>query len=281
MARRLRRPPARRRMPDVRRRCRRDAARRAGVRRPWADGYLGRHPVRPGYAFVIWRAATSPSPPSCRPRRRPGSGPTSPGSPRRWRSSTEPAKMNWLSLGNGVPHLHVHLVPRPHEDARAGLPLETEAFWVDITPAIEPEQLARRGCGAARPAAGLTHAGAAGRGPHRRGLRLRRGHGAQARPPRLERPRRVRGRPALGPGRRGAAGGPPARHRHRGGPQRRDPRPRRRAFPRRRCWPDVDADEAEELADRFATLQLECNARHRGGPARPGAPPPGRDRGRP
>ena len=27
--------------------------------------------------------------------------------------------MNWLSLGNGVPHLHVHLVPRPLDDARA------------------------------------------------------------------------------------------------------------------------------------------------------------------
>ena len=21
----------------------------------WADGYLGRYPVRPGYAFVIWK----------------------------------------------------------------------------------------------------------------------------------------------------------------------------------------------------------------------------------
>jgi hypothetical protein len=37
----------------------------------------------------------------------------------------------------------VHLVPRPREDARAGLPLETEAFWVDKTPALEPEELAR------------------------------------------------------------------------------------------------------------------------------------------
>ena len=27
-----------------------------------------------------------------------------------------PMKMNWLSLGNGVPHLHVHLVPRPRDE---------------------------------------------------------------------------------------------------------------------------------------------------------------------
>ena len=45
-------------------------------------------------------------------------------------------------LGNGVPHLHVHLVPRPHDDARAGHPLESQAFHVDSTPAVEPTQLA-------------------------------------------------------------------------------------------------------------------------------------------
>ncbi len=40
----------------------------------------------------------------------------------------QPAKMNWLHLGTGVPHLHVHLAPRPLDDTRAGGPLETEAF---------------------------------------------------------------------------------------------------------------------------------------------------------
>jgi diadenosine tetraphosphate (Ap4A) HIT family hydrolase len=52
-----------------------------------------------------------------------------------------PAKMNWLHLGNGVPHLHVHLVPRPHDDARAGIPLEPEAFDVSITPAVGDAEL--------------------------------------------------------------------------------------------------------------------------------------------
>jgi diadenosine tetraphosphate (Ap4A) HIT family hydrolase len=37
-------------------------------------------------------------------------------------------KMNWLSLGNGVPHLHIHLVPRHADDPAAGGPLEREAF---------------------------------------------------------------------------------------------------------------------------------------------------------
>ena len=50
--------------------------------------------------------------------------------------------MNWFSLGNGVPHLHVHLVPRPPDDARAGGPVESEAFDVAATPALEATELA-------------------------------------------------------------------------------------------------------------------------------------------
>jgi diadenosine tetraphosphate (Ap4A) HIT family hydrolase len=49
--------------------------------------------------------------------------------------------MNWLSLGNGVPHLHVHLVPRPLDDARAGGPLEPEAFEQRHVPALDDEVL--------------------------------------------------------------------------------------------------------------------------------------------
>ncbi len=49
--------------------------------------------------------------------------------------------MNWLHLGNGVPHLHVHLVPRPHEDPRASGPLETEPFDAAATAALPPAVL--------------------------------------------------------------------------------------------------------------------------------------------
>jgi diadenosine tetraphosphate (Ap4A) HIT family hydrolase len=37
-------------------------------------------------------------------------------------------KMNWLSLGNSVPHLHVHLIPRYADDAHPGGPIEQDAF---------------------------------------------------------------------------------------------------------------------------------------------------------
>jgi diadenosine tetraphosphate (Ap4A) HIT family hydrolase len=50
--------------------------------------------------------------------------------------------MNWFSLGNGVPHLHVHLVPRPLDDARPGRPVESEAFDFASIPAVDAVDLA-------------------------------------------------------------------------------------------------------------------------------------------
>ena len=64
----------------------------------------------------------SPSPPSSRPKRRQDSGPTSARVAGAVDEEYRPAKMNWFSLGNGVPHLHVHLVPRPLDDAGRGGP---------------------------------------------------------------------------------------------------------------------------------------------------------------
>jgi diadenosine tetraphosphate (Ap4A) HIT family hydrolase len=53
-----------------------------------------------------------------------------------------PAKMNWFSLGNGLPHLHVHLVPRPFDDERPGWPVESEAFDFAAIPAVDAAALA-------------------------------------------------------------------------------------------------------------------------------------------
>jgi diadenosine tetraphosphate (Ap4A) HIT family hydrolase len=34
----------------------------------------------------------------------------------------EPKKMNYLTLGNWVPHLHTHLIPRYEDDPASGAP---------------------------------------------------------------------------------------------------------------------------------------------------------------
>jgi diadenosine tetraphosphate (Ap4A) HIT family hydrolase len=94
----------------------------------WSDAYLGRFPVRPGYVYVIWkgRHVTEPTELSDQDRAGFWSEVTMVASAMEERY--QPIKMNWLSLGNGVPHLHVHLVPRYFDDPAAGGPIEADAF---------------------------------------------------------------------------------------------------------------------------------------------------------
>jgi diadenosine tetraphosphate (Ap4A) HIT family hydrolase len=109
---------------------------------PWADGYLGRYPVRPGSAYVIWKGRHVAEPTDLSAEEAAGFWADVALVAAAVEAEYRPAKMNWLSLGNGVPHLHVHLVPRPLHDARAGGPLEPEAFDAATTPPVAPAQLA-------------------------------------------------------------------------------------------------------------------------------------------
>ena len=111
----------------------------------WADGYLGRYPVRPGYAYVIWNGHHVGEPTDLSDEDAAGFWGEVAVVARAIEERYQPAKMNWLSLGNGVPHLHVHLVPRPHEDPRAGGPLESEAFDRTQTPAVDNALLLSEG----------------------------------------------------------------------------------------------------------------------------------------
>lgn len=107
-----------------------------------SDGYLGRYPVRPGYAYMIWKGRHVAEPTELSDEEAAGFWSEVARVARAVAECTRPAKMNWLHLGNGVPHLHVHLVPRPADDARAGGPLESEAFDRAITPEVPPDVLA-------------------------------------------------------------------------------------------------------------------------------------------
>jgi diadenosine tetraphosphate (Ap4A) HIT family hydrolase len=108
----------------------------------WADGYIGRHPVRPGYAYVIWKGRHVAEPTELTAEEAAGFWSEVARVAGAVDEEYRPAKMNWFSLGNGVPHLHVHLVPRPPDDARPGRPVESEAFDFAAIPPAEPAQLA-------------------------------------------------------------------------------------------------------------------------------------------
>lgn len=109
----------------------------------WADGYLGRFPVRPGYAYVVWKGRHVAEPSELSADEAAGFWTEVARVAAAVEECYRPAKMNWFHLGNGVPHLHVHLVPRPNDDARAGLPVESEAFDVSHTHPIGAAQLQR------------------------------------------------------------------------------------------------------------------------------------------
>jgi diadenosine tetraphosphate (Ap4A) HIT family hydrolase len=107
----------------------------------WSDAYLGRFPVRPGYAYVIWKGRHVAEPTELSDEEAAGFWSEVAHVARGVAERSRPVKMNWLSLGNGVPHLHVHLVPRPDHDDHAGGPLESEAFDRDATPEVPAETL--------------------------------------------------------------------------------------------------------------------------------------------
>jgi len=44
-----------------------------------------------------------------------------------------PAKMNFQLLGNAVPHLHAHIVPRHYGDPAPGRPIDPEAQVITLT----------------------------------------------------------------------------------------------------------------------------------------------------
>jgi diadenosine tetraphosphate (Ap4A) HIT family hydrolase len=107
----------------------------------WADGYLGRYPLRPGYSYVIWNGRHVAEPSELSRDEAAGFWTDVALVAAAIEECYRPAKMNWFHLGNGVPHLHVHLVPRPHDDARAGIPLESEAFDLSVRPPIDVARL--------------------------------------------------------------------------------------------------------------------------------------------
>ena len=100
-----------------------------------SDAYLGRYPVRRGYAYVVWRGRHVAEPTELSAQEASEFWGEVAAAAAVVEAHYQPVKMNWLVLGNGVPHLHVHLVPRHADDPAAGGPLEREAFAFDT---IEP-----------------------------------------------------------------------------------------------------------------------------------------------
>ncbi len=87
-----------------------------------SDAYLRRSNIQPGLSIVVWRGRHVAEPTEL----------TEKESVAYWREVLrvgraieefmKPVKMNYNILGNSVPHLHTHIVPRYEDDPRAGWP---------------------------------------------------------------------------------------------------------------------------------------------------------------
>ena len=95
----------------------------------YADAYLNRADIQRGYTIVIWRSRHVAEPTELSPEEASGYLQELLTVARAIELALEPVKMNYNVLGNSVPHLHTHIVPRYADDPRPGWPFpfpETE-----------------------------------------------------------------------------------------------------------------------------------------------------------
>jgi diadenosine tetraphosphate (Ap4A) HIT family hydrolase len=102
-----------------------------------SDAYLQRADVQRGYTIVIWRGRHVAEPTEL----------SQDEAARYWlevvrvawalEKHLEPVKMNYNVLGNSLPHLHTHVLPRYADDPRPGWPFP---FPEDDPPPIDEEE---------------------------------------------------------------------------------------------------------------------------------------------
>jgi diadenosine tetraphosphate (Ap4A) HIT family hydrolase len=98
---------------------------------PYTDAYLQRADVQRGYTLVIWRGRHVNEPTELSDVEASGYWAEVLTVARALIKMYQPLKMNYETLGNSLPHLHTHLVPRFTEDPRPGQPFPLSAQQPD------------------------------------------------------------------------------------------------------------------------------------------------------
>jgi diadenosine tetraphosphate (Ap4A) HIT family hydrolase len=88
----------------------------------YCDAYLQRADVQPGYTLVIWRGRHVTEPTELTEAEAAGYWADVLAVARGLLAVYRPLKLNYETLGNSLPHLHTHLIPRFTEDPRPGQP---------------------------------------------------------------------------------------------------------------------------------------------------------------
>jgi diadenosine tetraphosphate (Ap4A) HIT family hydrolase len=88
----------------------------------YTDAYLQRADVQRGYTVVIWRGRHVNEPTELEDTEASGYWAEVLAVARALIDIYQPLKMNYETLGNSLPHLHTHLIPRFADDPRPGQP---------------------------------------------------------------------------------------------------------------------------------------------------------------
>ena len=105
-----------------------------------SDAYLQRAAIQRGYTISIWRGRHVAEPTELEPDEASAYWLEVVRVARVLESQLQPVKMNYDLLGNSLPHLHTHLVPRYADDPRPGWPFP---FPEAEPPPIEEESFRR------------------------------------------------------------------------------------------------------------------------------------------
>jgi diadenosine tetraphosphate (Ap4A) HIT family hydrolase len=105
-----------------------------------SDAYLQRADIQRGYTVVVWRGRHVAEPTELAADEAAAYWLEVVHVARALETHLEPVKTNYTLLGNSLPHLHTHVVPRYADDPRPGWPFP---FPEEDPPPIEEEEFRR------------------------------------------------------------------------------------------------------------------------------------------
>ncbi len=108
----------------------------------WTEVRLERRSRLPGYCIVIWRHGHAAEPTELSAEGADGYWRDVVAAARALDAEFRPVKLNLMTLGNGVPHLHTHVVPRYPGDPAPGGPLPWDAMF--LPEPADPDVLRRQ-----------------------------------------------------------------------------------------------------------------------------------------
>jgi diadenosine tetraphosphate (Ap4A) HIT family hydrolase len=108
-----------------------------------SSAYLQRAAIQPGYTVVVWSGRHVAEPTDLTVAEAAAYGADVIDAARAVEAHFRPVKTNYQTLGNSVPHLHTHIIPRYADDPRPGWPfpfpdadperIPEDRFLADVT----------------------------------------------------------------------------------------------------------------------------------------------------